>query len=62
LTFRRAASTEIRIGIGAERERIPPVELPTDLGPVDLDLLGLPSWIKKLIRDGNEWDEAKDAW
>ena len=39
-----------------------PVPLPDDLEPVDLDSLPLAPWIKKLILDGNEWVEDKQAW
>jgi hypothetical protein len=39
-----------------------PVPLPDDLEPVELDSLPLAPWIKKLILDGNEWVEEKQAW
>ena len=39
-----------------------PVPLPDDLEPVELDSLPLAPWIKKLILDGNEWVEDKQAW
>ncbi len=39
-----------------------PVDLSSELPEVELDLLQLKPWIKKLIRDGNEWQEDKNAW
>jgi hypothetical protein len=39
-----------------------PVSLPSDLEEVDIDLLPIAPWHRKLIRTGNEWDEEKHAW
>jgi hypothetical protein len=39
-----------------------PVPLPEDLDAVELDSLPVAPWTKKLIRDGNEWVEDKQAW